>query len=162
MTRHAYPKSALLSDYARALCGLALALPPLLFLPLNRYVAILLLLLSGLFLLFASRTVLRQLGPVEMTEAEIRSTGPFPRRLEWAALDELRLAYYATRRDGSSGWMQLALRAGRRRLKLDSRIEGFAAIVSRAVAAARQRRVTLSPTTTSNLAALGIAVPAEG
>ena len=162
MTRHAYPMSALLSDYARASFGLALALPPLLFLPLNRYVALLFLLLCALFIVFASRTVLRQLGPVEMTEAEIRSTGPFARRLEWAALDELRLAYYATRRDGSSGWMQLALRAGRRRLKLDSRIEGFAAIVGRAVAAARQRQVRLSPTTTSNLVALGIAAPAEG
>ncbi|HZS84379.1 MAG TPA: hypothetical protein VFA50_16005 [Stellaceae bacterium] len=162
MSRHAYPLSALAGDYARAAAGLALALPPLVLLPLNRYVFAVFALLAALFLLFAWRTLLRQLGPIEMSEEAIASLGPFATRLEWAGLDEMKLAYYATRRDGRSGWMQLALRAGGRRLRLDSRIEGFAAIVARAVAAARQRGLPLSAATASNVTALGIALaPAE-
>jgi hypothetical protein len=102
-----------------------------------------------------------------MTETEIRSSGPRPINIPWADLDELKLAYFATspratrsalypvRRDGS-GWMQLALRAGGRRLRLDSRIDDFTAIVTRAAGAARQRRLPLNAATTANLAALGL------
>lgn len=163
MTRHRYPLAALAGDYARAGIGLALTVPPLVVLQLNTTVAAIFVLLVVLFAVFAWRTLLRQLGTIEMDEAAIRSTGPFPVRIAWDALDEFKLGYYATRRDRSAGWMQLALGAGRRRLRLDSRIEGFAAIVSRAAAAARQRQLTLSAATTNNLAAAGIAAaPAEG
>ncbi len=162
MTRHRYPTIALAGDYARAGLGLALVVPPLLLLQLNAPVAALFAVLIALFAIFAWRTLLRQLGTIEMDEFAINRSGLFPLRMAWDALDELRLGYYATRRDGTGGWMQLALRAGRRRLQLDSRIEGFAAIVARASHAARRRRLTLNPATTNNLAALGIAVPAEG
>lgn len=162
MTRHVYPAAALLGDYARAIIGLVLCGTPLALLSLNPYVAAVFALLALLFLVFGIRTALRQLGPIEMNEAAIRSTGLFPRELDWAALDELKLAYYATRRDGKSGWMQLALRARGRKLQLDSRIEDFAEIVRRAVAAAGERRLKLSTATTANLAALGIAAAAEG
>jgi hypothetical protein len=163
VSRHGYPPAALAGDYARAAAGFAIAMIPLALLPLSRTVAAVFAGLAVLFLIFGGRTLLRHLGPIEMNDAEIRATGPFPVRLEWAMLDDMRLAYYATRRDGSSGWMQLALRAGRHRLRLDSRIEGFAAIVARAVAAARHRRLPLSSATSTNLAALGVvAVAAEG
>jgi hypothetical protein len=162
MTRHRYPTTALASDYARAGTGLALAVPPLFLVRLNVVVAGLFALLVALFGVFAWRTLLRQLEAIEMNETEIQRRGPFSVRLAWDALDEIRLGYYATRRDGSGGWMQLALRAGRRRLRLDSRIDGFAAIVTRAAIAARRRRLTLSPATANNLAALGIAAATEG
>ena len=161
MTRHAYPVSALLGDYARAAIGFALCALPLALLSLNPYVAGVFALLALLFLVFGIRTALRQLGPIEMNDRAIRCAGPFPRELDWATLDELKLAYYATRRDGKSGWMQLALRAGGRKLRLDSRIEDFAAIVRCAVRAAGRRRLELNAATTANLAALGIA-GAEG
>ena len=162
MTRHRYPAAALAGDYARAVGGAVLAAVPLAFLRLSPYLAAMFGLLAALFLVFGGRTLLRQLSPLEMNDDAINSTGPLARRLEWAALDEMKLAYYATRRDGGSGWMQLALRADGNRLRLDSRIEGFAAIVARAVAAARQRRLPLTAATSTNLAALGIApVPAE-
>jgi hypothetical protein len=160
---HRYPVSALAGDYARAAAGLALAIPPLVLLQLNAVVAAVFALLAALFAVFAWRTLLRQLGTIEMNETEICSTGLFAVCLRWDALDEVKLGYYATRRDGGSGWMQLALRAGGRRLLLDSRIEGFPAIAARAAAVARQRGLELSPATANNLAALGVAaVPAEG
>jgi hypothetical protein len=157
MSQHRYPPSALLGDYARALLGLALALPPLALLQLNPYVSALFAGLALLFLVFAWRTLLRQLQPVVVSDSAIACGGPFPVELRWAALDDLRLAYFATRRDGASGWMQLALRAGRRRLRLDSRIDGFTTVVERATRAAIARHLVLSTTTTANLTALGIA-----
>jgi hypothetical protein len=156
MTRHRYPTTALAGDYGRAIAGIALAATPLFLVSLNPYVATLFTLLLVLFLVFASRTLLRQFGPLAMTDEGIASCGPFAVELSWAALDELKLAYFATRRDGDGGWMQLALRAGRKRLRLDSRIEGFAAVVERATRAAIARHLTLSVTTTANLTALGV------
>lgn len=160
MTRHRYPTGALASDYARAFFGLALAAPPLFLVPLNSYVAAMFALLVLLFLVFAWRTLQRQLAPLVMTDSAIESAGLFPVEVPWAALDDVKLAYFATRRDGAGGWMQLALRAGRRRLRLDSRIDGFAAIVERAARAATARHLSLSATTLANLAALGVTVAA--
>lgn len=164
MSRHRYPTAALAGDYARAAAGLALTVSPLVLLHLNAAVATIFAALTALFAVFAGRTLLRQRAVIEMDESAIRSSGPFPVRLAWDALDDLKLAYYATRRDGSGGWMQLALRAGRQRLRLDSRIEGFAAIASRAAEAARRRQLELNTATANNLASLGIAAaaPAEG
>jgi len=163
VTRHAYPATALAGDYARAGAGLALAAPPLFLLQLNTAVAAIFAALVALFAVFAGRTLLRQRGIIEMDETAIRCTGPYAVRMAWDTLDELKLGYYATRRDGGGGWMQLALRAGRQRLLLDSRIEGFAAIATRAAEAARRRHLALSAATTNNLASLGIAAaPTEG
>jgi hypothetical protein len=66
VTQHRYPTAALLGDYVRALAGFALAAAPLLLVTLNPYVAALFALLSLLFLLFAWRTLLRQLTPLSM------------------------------------------------------------------------------------------------
>jgi hypothetical protein len=166
VTWHRYPTGALAGDYLRAAFGLCFVTPPLVLLQLNPAVAAMFAILVLLFLAFAGRTLLLQLGPLEMTETEIRCRGPRPVRIPWAELDDLKLAYFATsprvtrgslypvRRDGS-GWMQLALRAGGSRLRLDSRIEDFTAIVARAARAARQRRLQLNATTAANLAAIG-------
>jgi hypothetical protein len=156
VTQHRYPPAALLGDYLRALAGFALAIAPLLLVQLNSYVAALFALLGVLFVLFALRTVLRQLAPLRMSDAGIASAGPFPVSLAWSGLEDLRLAYFATRRDGKGGWMQLVLRGGGKRLNLDSRIEGFAAVVERAARAAAARHLELNIATTTNLAALGI------
>jgi len=158
MTRHRYPTAALAGDYGRAVAGISLTTAPLFLVALNPYVAVLFAVLLVLFLTFAWRTLLRQFGPLAMTDDGIASRGPFAVELSWSALDELKLAYFATRRDGGGGWMHLALRAGRKRLRLDSRIEGFAAVVERATRAAIARHLTLSVTTTANLAALGVRV----
>ena len=158
MTHHRYPIAVLASDYARAVAGLALAVAPLLLVQLNRYVAAAFALLALLFLSFGLRTLQRQMSPLVMTEGGIASTGLMRVEIPWTGLDDVRLAYFATRRDGAGGWMQLALRAGRRRLRLDSRIEGFAAIVERAIRAALRQHLVLSATTLANLAALGLTV----
>ncbi|HTT79068.1 MAG TPA: hypothetical protein VMF86_05255, partial [Stellaceae bacterium] len=74
-------------------------------------------------------------------------------------LDRMKLAYYSTRRDRKSGWMQLELGARRTRLGLDSRIAGFDRLVRRAAAAAAARDLELSETTIANLHSLGLDSP---
>src|SRR5205823_5116471 len=79
--------------------------------------------------------------------------------IRWDELDRMRLAYYSTRRDRRSGWMQLDLGAGNARVRLDSRIEGFDQVVRHAAEVAVARGIALNDATVSNLKALGIRLP---
>jgi len=128
MSEHRYPTDALVGDYVRAGAGMALTGLPLALTPLNVYVA----------------------------EDGIALVGPFPARLAWAALESVSLRYFATRRDGAKGWMELRLAGEGGRVMLDSRIEGFDRIARQAAVAAERRHLSLNPTTTTNFAALGI------
>jgi hypothetical protein len=52
--------------------------------------------------------------------------------------------------------MQLDLRAGRSRIRFDSRITGFAELVEISAKTAEARGLTLSAATAANLVALGV------
>ena len=77
--------------------------------------------------------------------------------LRWSDLDGLRLRYYAPRRKKATGWMALTLRAGPRRLSLDSTLPEFEQVAVRAIGAARRNGVELDDITVGNLAALELA-----
>lgn len=157
MTRHHYPKGALLGDYARAALGLALTLPPLLLPGMLPAVTAIFALLALLFGAFALSTLVRQLGTLALDEAGIAIEGGLSRRIDWQALERMTLRWFASRRDRGAGFMQLVLKGGGRRIALDSRIDGFAAIAAAASRAAETRGLALSDSTLANLAALGIA-----
>jgi hypothetical protein len=55
--------------------------------------------------------------------------------------------------------MQLQLGAGRARLSLDSRLDGFEQLARQAAHAAVERGLELSDATAANLQALGVRVP---
>jgi hypothetical protein len=156
MSEHRYPTDALIGDYVRAGAGLVLAGAPLALVPLNLYVEGALGGLALLFAAFGGLTALRHLRRIEVGEEGIATRGPFPMRLTWEALDGVALRYFATRRDGSRGWMELKLRGAGRRLLLDSRIDGFNDIVQRTARAAARRQLPITPATAANFAALGI------
>ena len=111
---------------------------------------------AAVFGIFGLRTVLRHGTSLEMTDTELRASGAWPCRISWSELDRMKLAYYSTRRDRKSGWMQLQLRAGRARITLDSRLEGFERLVRQAAVAATARGLALTEPTAANLDALGI------
>lgn len=156
MSEHRYPMDALLGDYVRAGAGLLLAGAPLVLVPLNIYVESVLGGLAALFGCFGGLTALRHLHRIEVGEEGIAARGPFPVQLTWEALDGVTLRYFATRRDGSRGWMELKLRGAGGRLLLDSRIDGFNDIAERTARAAARRQLPLTPATAANFAALGI------
>jgi hypothetical protein len=91
-----------------------------------------------------------------VNEAALRSSGLLQTSIWWSKLDRMKVSYYSTRRDGRGGWMQLELRAGWSSLRVDSRVEGFSALVVAAAKAAEMRCLSLDPATSANLQALGI------
>jgi hypothetical protein len=159
MTQHAYPNAAMVGAYLRAGAGLVPTAAILAVASPAAPAAAVLAGLAGLFAVFGLRTALRHGTRIELTEAALRATGPLGGSIAWSELDDMKLAYYSTRRDRRDGWMQLKLHAGGASLSLDSRIDGFAALVERAAQAAARRGVPLSAATAANLEALGIAPP---
>src|SRR5712671_2196450 len=158
-TRHAYPASAMVGDYFRAAAGLVPVGILFATLPVGAVAAGVLGSFAAIFGAFGLRTALRHGTSVEMTDTELRARGLRRSTIHWDELDHMRLAYYSTRRDRRSGWMQLDLRAGGARVRLDSRIDGFNQVVHRAAAVAAARGLPLNEATWSNLQALGIHVP---
>jgi hypothetical protein len=154
--RFSYPASAMIGDYLRAAAGL---LPTVLILSTVSVGAVAGIVLGGfaaIFGAFGIRTALRHGTSVEVSDNGLQAVGLRPVTIDWADLDRMRLAFYSTRRDRKSGWMQLELGAGRARLSLDSRLDGFDRLVRHAAAAAAARDLELSDATAANLQALGI------
>jgi hypothetical protein len=158
-TRHSYPASAMAGDYLRAAAGLVPT--GLLFatVPIGAVPGAVLGTFAVVFGIFGLRTALRLATRLEMTDTDLRTEGAVRRRIAWAELDRFKLAYYSTRRDRRSGWMQLQLGAGHSRVNLDSRIEGFDQLVRRAAKVAAARGLEVGDATAANLEALGIRVP---
>jgi hypothetical protein len=158
-SQHAYPASAMVGDYLRAGAGLVPAAAILATVPLGPVGATVIGGFAVIFGTFGVRTLLRHGTRLEMTETGVHRTGTRPVTIAWSDLDRLRLAYYSTRRDRTQGWMQLDLGAGKARLRLDSRISGFSALVERAAGAAFDRGLALNATTVANLQQFDVAVP---
>ncbi len=159
MSRHAYPNSAMIGDYARAAAGFAPVTAILGIAAIGPVASAILAGLAGLFALFGLRTGLRHATTIEATETGLTASGPLSTTIRWADLDRMKLAYYSTRRDRRDGWMQLELHAGGSTIRLDSRIEEFSKLVEQAALAAAVREVELSAATIANLEALGIRIP---
>ena len=161
MSLHRYSFAALRGDYARAATGVLLT-AGLAALAEGQPVATAVLGSTALiFLAFGVRTWLRHRTTVEVGENGISTSGGRYVNLSWSELSALKLRYYATKRDRTGGWMQLTLAAGRRRLSLESSLEGFAELVRRAALAASANELALDSSTQSNLLALGITPPSE-
>lgn len=161
-TRHIYPASAMVGDYLRAAAGLVPAGVLLTTVQVGSVAATVLGGFAAIFAIFGVRTVLRHGTSVEMNDTELRAHGISQQTIAWADLDRMKLAYYSTRRDRRSGWMQLELRAGAGRLKLDSRLAGFDQVVRRAAGAAADRGLDLNEATVANLQAIGVRLPEGG
>jgi hypothetical protein len=154
-----YPRQTLWADYLRAAAGVVLCGAPLVALDVNRWLAIALAAGVLLFAVFLARTALRQWTRYVLAPDTLCADGPAGGLVEWNRLDRLVLGYYSTKRDRTSGWMQLAVgSAGGRTIRIDSALEGFYDIVERATQAAEANKVELSATTRANLRSMGISV----
>jgi hypothetical protein len=156
--RFGYPTSAMLGDYLRAAAGLGPILLIFGTVSVGGVAATVLGVFAAIFGVFAIRTALRHCTSLEISDGALRATGLRSVTIPWRDLDRMRLAYYSTRRDRNSGWMQMQLGAGRARLSLDSRLEGFDRLARHAASVAAERGIELSEATCANLQALGIRV----
>jgi hypothetical protein len=161
MTCYAYPTSAMYGDYLRAAAGFVPTAAILATAPVGIVASTVLSGFVALFAVFGLRTVLRHGTRFEMTGSALRASGLRRTSIAWGELDRMTLSYYSTRRDRRDGWMQLELRSGWTKVRLDSRIDGFAELVDKSARAARSRGLTLNGATLANLAALGVSLQAE-
>lgn len=113
---------------------------------------------AALFLVYFSRTVVSSLSSIALEETGVRASGPLGALIRWEDLRSVRLHYYTTRSDRSGGWMQLNLHGTRRRIGIDSRLEGFAELAGAVAREARRLGVDLDEATRANFSALGIAL----
>jgi hypothetical protein len=154
MSTHRYDRHALAVDYGRGgvglvLCGGLLALAP------SLSISVILAGLTGLFAVFTLRTARRHRARLELDSEGIAlhptSSGPLP----WRDIDAVRLRYYSTRRSRDKGWMTLRLTAGRRRIEVDSSLEGFDEVVAQAARVVRARDLPIDAATRANFQASG-------
>ena len=148
-------------DYLRSLAGLALTAGPLAFLPVLTIVGWALALAAIAFALSALNALARHLSVVLLDDTGLRVKGPLPRRIGWADMRGFRLRYFSTRRDREKGWMQLILKGKGRTIRIESTLNGFEDIVSRAAVAAAAAGLDLETATLGNLEALGIEMNSE-
>ena len=147
-----YPRSAMIAGYLRAGIGVGVSTGPLFAGGIGTGAVIALGAIAALFAVYGARCALRQLTRIRLDDDGIVAVGPLPLSLSWSALRDVRLNYYAMRRDGGGGnWMQLDVKCGRRTLRIESSIDGFAEIAARALDEAGRRGIELSPTTRENL-----------
>lgn len=157
-----YPRQTLWADYIRGAAGVMLCGAPLLALDVNRWLALVLGAGFALFAAFLVRTALRQRTRYILTSDTLCADGPAGALVEWNRLDRMRLSYYSTKRDRSSGWMQLSIGSdGGGSVKVDSSLDGFYDIVERAARAAETIGLELSPATRANLRSMGLSVAGQ-
>ena len=157
-----YPSQTLWADYVRAGAGALLCAAPLVALDVNRWLALLLAAGLLLFAAFFVRTALRQRTRYVLSAETLCARGPAGAVVEWNRLDRLKLSYYSTKRDRSSGWMQLSVGSrGNGTVRVDSSLDGFYDIVEKAAGAAVAAGLQLSPATRANLQSMGISVAGQ-
>jgi len=158
-----YPPRSLAFGYAGSGAGIVVSLGFLGWVELAAPVAWATTAAAALFLVYFARTVCRQLTRIELDETGIRVEGPaaglLSGAIRWDELRLLELDYYSTRRDPEGrtmegGWMQLKLRGAGRTIRIDSELDGFAALARAAAQSAAARGLALDPATLSNLEAL--------
>ena len=159
VSTYEYPFEAVRADYLRAGLGFTICFLPLVAVALVPWIAVVMTVLSTLFAIYGLRTAAHQATRLTVTDEAILSSGWRRVRLAWDEVSEISLAYYSTRCEAGAGWMQLRLAGRGATLRIESTIADFPEIARRASRAAAANGVPLDRTTTSNLHALGVAVP---
>jgi len=155
MSIHRYPPQTLFKDYTYAGSGLLVAAIVLYWGP-GTAMAIVFTVIAGLCFFFVARTAERHRAIISLDDEAVTITSFRSVRVRWDDLARMNLAYYATKRDKSDGWMELTLKDTTATLKLDSRLDGFRDVIVKSARVARERRVPLNQITLSNLKALQI------
>lgn len=157
-----YRRGPLVADYARAAIGLALCVTPLVLLPrLFPFLAVLFGVLTVIFGGFALHTVWRQGQAFRADERGLWRRDflrPQGQLIPWDMVLDVKLRFFATRRDREQGWLQAKIKtAGQGTVTFDSALDDFGAIARVIAREADQRGWVFDDDTMANLAQLGLA-----
>jgi hypothetical protein len=152
-----YPQKVLTTEVVKGAVGVAVCVGMVLALQPTAWIAVPLLAVGAMFGAYLTQQVRRM--PLRFAIDDVGVTrihGPQRTPFRWNELEDVRLNYYANGRKAAMGTLVLVLRNGSGRLKVDSGLDHFPTLLSRAAQAARDRQITLHPTTTANLDRLGL------
>lgn len=163
MSWHRYETQSLVADYARSAAGTSVCGGLLLVSDLLPLLAYVLATLTALFGTYGVRTLMRHFIRLQVDDDGLRLWlgGRALRELPWESVQEVKIRYFSTRRDGADGWLQMVVSGGGRTIRCDSHLDDFRTVVEQACRAADQARVPLCETTVANLRSLGLAREAE-
>jgi hypothetical protein len=153
-----YPRRALVAAYLRTGAGLVMIGIPMIYGNPGTVASVVLGGIALAFMAYGMRTWLRGMGRVQLNTDGISISGPFPAAVPWHELTGAKLSYYSTRRDNTSGWMQLNISGTHGKLVIESTLDGFADVTRRVIAETLARDIELSASTRNNLRPLGIQV----
>jgi hypothetical protein len=154
LQEYRYPARALLRDYSGAVIGLTVFGAPALFVKLSSVMVGLLGGLGLLFAVFALRTFVRQQSRILVDEEGIRVAGPWPQRLAWRDVSEVRLRFYSTWRDRTTGWMQLGVKGRGTAIRIDQAIGEFRQLAETTFAMTMKEGIAPDAATIQNAEAL--------
>ncbi|MBL4666619.1 MAG: hypothetical protein JKY04_04525 [Sneathiella sp.] len=151
-----YSIKEITKEYWRSGMGITLSVVPLLLFRPSSVIVYILGSFLCLFAFYGMRTYYRYRMKVILGDTAIQVTGLWEKLIQWEELEELKLAYFSTRRDGENGWMQLKLKGRGDRLRVESTITDFWELVSICAYKAQENGVTLDASTVRNMQALGL------
>ncbi len=166
MSVHAYPPRAIVGDYLRAGVGFVLACLPFTLDDVPTLLAVIAFVFMGIFAIYAFVTYTRHRTRIELNDDGLVVTAWRRTPIPWQDLREIKLSYFASRRERRSkkiegdGWMQLRLRGPQGKVHIESTCDGFEDMLRPAVAVALEKKLSLSGATAANLDSLGISLEA--
>ena len=152
-----YPEGVLKWEIGKAAAGIVLCLGLVVALRPSPWIAVPLLIVTGLFCTYLAQQVRRLPLRFALDEHGVtRIHGGQHGSFRWNELQDFRLNYYPNGRKATMGTLVIVLRNGKTRLKIDSTLDHFPTLLAHAAQAARDRRLELHPTTVANLDQLGL------
>jgi len=112
--------------------------------------------LIALFLSLLFSTTLRHVTTITVTDDLIRLNSLFDTTIYWKEINDISLSYFSLWRTGGKGWMQLRLKKTGKTIRIESSLEGFEEVISKALEAVHANQIHVNTTTASNLEALGL------
>ncbi len=150
-----YPQDVLKWEIGKGTAGIVLCVGLVIALRPTPWIGVPLLAIAGLFGAYLTQQLLRLPLRFALDDSGVTQVkGSQRTAFRWTELQDFRLNYYPNGRKATMGMLVLVLHNGSARLKVDSTLDHFPTLLSRAAQAARERELELHPTTVANLAQL--------
>ena len=153
----AYPRAVVIKEGIKAFLGTVAIFAIVIFLKPTPYIGWPLTAVGLLFFSYLYQQLSRYFLRLHVDDTGlIQELAGMRKAIRWTGLTDLRLNFYPQTKGANQGTLVLILKEGKRRIKVDSTLDHFPTVLSKASAAAREREIFLHPTTAENLGHLGL------
>lgn len=153
----AYSDSMLVKECLKGFAGAAASAAIIIFLEPTPYLGWPIAVIGLFFFMYFGQQLSRRYLSLRLDETGLIHELPgFRKAIRWSELSDLRLNFYPSSKGASKGTLVLILKNSGSQIKLDSSLDHFPTVLSRAAKAARDSGITLNPTTAENFGSLGL------